>query len=170
MTRHVRPLPQPQKVSDPAQLRFRFETFSAIHRELLPLFKRHWQEIAIDHEHVPLDPDWDCYFALEAQGKLLFLTARSGRELVGYVSNIVDRHLHYAGTRFAHTEMFWLDPAFRKGWQPVKMLLTNIKGLEDRGVEIGTINFKLHFKNARVGKVLARLGYVPTDIVMRRVF
>jgi GNAT superfamily N-acetyltransferase len=166
---HVRPSPARPRVSDPAKLEFRWERFHKIAHELPPLFKRHWEEIALDREFVPLDPDWDSYYANDLRGVLHVLTVRAGDTLAGYVFNLVGGHLHYVGTRFAHTEMFWLDPAYRKGWAPVRMLQENIEGLRAREVEISTISFKLGFKNARVGKLLFRLGYEATDIVMRKV-
>jgi len=173
------------------ELTFQWEQFADISRELPPLFHRHWRALALDQDFVPLDPDWDSYFQLALRGVLHVLTARAvvpagmadtcgsvvpathrataRPPLVGYVFNLIGGHQHYASTRFAHTEMFWLDPAYRKGWQPVRMLLENIAGLKARGVEVAVVNIKLHFKDARVGRLLARLGYTATDIVMRKV-
>lgn len=149
---------------------FQWERFSKIHRELLPLFQRHYDEIALDRDIIPLDPDWNYYAAVEQNGLLHILTARaaSNRKLAGYVFNIVGTHNHYKSTLFCNTEMFYLHPHFRKGWQPVKMFLENLRGLETFGVEIAVISFKLNFENARVGKLLGRLGYESTDIVMRK--
>lgn len=189
MTQHVHPSPPLPKVSGRAQLDhfpadrnstlrkaspshelvFRWEAFHTISGELLPLFRRHYQEIALDKDVVALDPDWDTYHALDLTGRLHILTARHRGKLVGYVFNLISGHLHYVSTRVAHTEMFWLDPAFRKGWLPVKMFQENLAGLKEREVVISSINFKLHFKDARVGKLLARIGYLPTDIVLRKV-
>lgn len=140
---------------------------------MLPLWKKHYDEIALDKHICPLDPDWEFYFAIDNPGlklELVVLTARSqSGKLAGYIFNLVGNHNHYASTRFATSEMFWLHPYFRKGWQPVRMFLENLKALKERRAEIATINFKLHFMDARVGKLLARLGYEPTDIVMRKV-
>jgi hypothetical protein len=152
------------------KLKFKWERFGAIHEELVPLFKRHYDEVALDKDIVPLDPDWNYYFGIDKLGLLQILTARSvlnGR-LAGYIFNVIGTHNHYKSTRFCNTEMFWLHPTFRKGWQPVRMFKENLKGLEVFGVEIATISFKLNFENGRVGRFLARLGYEPTDIVMRR--
>jgi hypothetical protein len=169
MTRPVQPLPLHQSRLDRERLDFKWERFSRIHRELLPIFKRHWREIAIDQETVPLDPDWDYYFAVDERQLLHILTARaSNGKLAGYIFNVVGSHNHYKSTRFANTEMFYLHPYFRKGWQPVRMFKENLAGLKVLGVEIAVINFKLHFQNGRVGKFLARLGYEPTDITMRK--
>lgn len=169
MTRPVEVSPQRQRRSDLDRLSFQWERFSRIHRELLPLFKKHWREVAFDQESVPLDPDWDYYFAVDERQLLHILTARAPNgKLAGYIFNVVGSHNHYKSTRFANTEMFWLHPYFRKGWQPVKMFKENFAGLKVLGVEIAVINFKLRFQNGRVGKLLARLGYEATDITMRK--
>lgn len=174
MTQLVLPLPLPPEPSDPEPpkpaLTFQWERLPSIARELQPLFERHWSEIALDRELVPLEPNWDDYFELDRRGVLHVLTARNHRgALVGYCFNLVGPHLHYVSTRFAHTEMFWLAKRYRKGWRPVRMMATNLAGLKELGAKVATINFKLGFKSGRVGKLLSRLGYRPADIVMRKV-
>jgi len=169
VTRPVQTSPQRQRLSDRVQLDFQWERFRHIHRELLPLFKKHWKEIALDQDAVALDPDWDYYFAVDERQLLHILTARaSNGKLAGYIFNIVGSHNHYKSTRFANTEMFYLHPHFRKGWQPVRMFLENFAGLKVLGVEVAMISFKLHFQQGRVGKLLARLGYEVTEITMRK--
>lgn len=169
MTRPARQLPRPPGVSDRERLSFQWERFERINHELLPLFKKHYAEIAVDKDICPLDPDWDYYLGIDRMGLLRLLTARaSNGKLAGYIFNIVGSHNHYRSTRFAVTEMFYLHPHFRKGWQPVKMFMENLRGLQTTGADIATINFKVHFQDARVGKLLARLGYEVCDIVMRR--
>ena len=170
MTRPAARQPPHQKVSDRERLEFKWERFSKVAPELLPLFKKHYAEIAVDRDICPLDPDWGYYHGIDQAGLLRLLTARSAsnRKLAGYIFNIVGYHNHYKSTRFAVTEMFYLHPHFRKGWQPVKMFMENLRGLEASGADIATINFKLHFQDARVGKLLARLGYEACDLVMRR--
>lgn len=180
--RHVPPPPELPGRSDLGQrsVTFQWERFSAIAAELPPLFERHWREIACDRDTIQLAPDWDAYYAMELHGVLHVLTARALPEntarrdplkpgrLVGYIFNLVGGHQHYVSTRCAHTDMFWLAPRFRKGWQPVRFFLENLRGLKDREVVFTTVNFKLDFKGGRVGKLLARLGYGPTDIIMRK--
>ena len=170
MTRPARAPPQLLKVSDRERLEFRWERFAKVSHELLPLFKKHYAEIAVDRDICPLDPDWNYYLGIDNMGLLRLLTARSAAngKLAGYIFNIVGNHNHYKSTRFAVTEMFYLHPHFRKGWQPVKMFIENLRGLEASGADIATINFKIHFQDARVGKLLARLGYEACDIVMRK--
>jgi hypothetical protein len=164
-----RPAPRRSAPAPSAKLVFGWEPFPKLVPELKKLWPMHWREIALDQDTVPLDPDWECYFALDEIGILAICTARYNGHLAGYIFNHVGPHNHYCSTKFAHAEMFFLHPRFRKGWQPVKMFLENIRGLQAREVKIHTINFKLTYKDGRVGKLFQRLGYVPTDIVMRKV-
>lgn len=170
MAQPVVKLPKPLPLSGHARLNFAFERFGNIDKELPPLFRRHWEEIAHDRETIPLDPDWASYYDLDARGRLHILAARNAfGQLVGYVFNLVGGHLHYVSTTYAHTEMFWLAPMYRQGWEPVRMFLVNMAGLKERGAVVSTIGFKLEFQQGRVGKLLARLGYRPVDIVCKKV-
>lgn len=168
---HVHPRHLRQRPSGlaPPKLVFAWEPFPKLVPELKKLWPLHWREIALDQDFIPLDPDWDAYYGLHEVGILHILAARYNGHLAGYVFNVVGTHNHYVSTRFAHTEMFWLHPRFRKGWQPVRMLLENLRGLKEQGAVIATINFKLTYKDGRVGKLLQRIGYQPTDIMMRKV-
>lgn len=169
LTRREAALPKARKTGEPPSLSFAWERFSDIAGELAPLWKLHWSEIALDRDIVPLDPNWDFYEFLDRGGALAILTARSRKgKLAGYIFNRLGPHDHYVSTIFAHTEMFWLHPFFRKGWQPVKMFQANLRGLKERSVVVASISFKLHFKDGRVGQLLARLGYEPADIVLRK--
>lgn len=167
---HVRQQQLRQKPSVRAspRLTFQWEPFFKLVPELKTLWRLHYLEIALDQDVCPLDPDWDCYYAMADAGILHILTARYNGHLAGYCFNRIGSHDHYHSTRFAHTEMFYLHPRFRKGWQPVKMFAENLRGLGERGAEISTINFKLTFAQGRVGKIFKRLGYEPTDLVMRK--
>lgn len=148
-------------------LDYRWERFGTFAKELPPLFKRHWQEIALNQDNIPLDPDWERYFAFDLSGVLHCLTVRSNGVLVGYVFVFVFPHLHYASTAWAQGDIFWLDPAYRRGLAGYRMLRLVEQGLKEVGVKVIHLNTKLHFEASRgtIGKLLARLGYKPTDVV-----
>lgn len=169
MTQHVRAPRQPQRLSGDDAPRFRWEKFAAIAREIIPLWHRHWAEIALDKERISLDPDFEQYYRLDTEGILRVLTVRVGGELVGYSFSLIGPHLHYRSTRTAHTEMFWLAPEYRSGWTGVRLLRLTRKGLKQLGVKLHTINIKLSFAGGRVAKLLGRLGYKPADLTMRQV-
>lgn len=153
--RHPRP-------SDQGQPRFAWERFSAIAKELPPLFEQHWREIAVNQENVPLCPHWDRYFDLDLAGVLRVLTVRSGDALVGYHFVFVFPHLHYFSTMWGESDLFWLAPAFRSGWTGYKLLRIVRDTLKENGVKVHRINSKVHFD---LGPILERLGYKPSDVM-----
>jgi hypothetical protein len=77
------------------------------------LVERHWAEVAIHKDEVPLSCDWDRYFTLEEQGIFKVMTAMRGARLVGYSSYIIMPHLHYSTTIHAHNDAIFIDPAAR---------------------------------------------------------
>lgn len=156
---------RPPRASAPARPEFAWERFSAIAHELPSLFRQHWREIALNQDAVELDPDWDKYLGLEALGILHVLTVRVSGALVGYVFVAVGPHLHYASTKWAVVDMFWLNPVYRFGWTGVRMLIENERHLREIGVKIVHIALKLHFKGGRVAKLFKRLGYAPIEEV-----
>lgn len=172
MNQHVQRLrPLPAR-SAPATLEYRWERFGAITRELAPLFKRHWQEIGVDREAVPLDPDWQQYLDYDLLGIARVLTVRSRGTLVGYAVVFVRHHLHYASTPWAQYDLYWLDPVYRQGWSGVKLFLEVERALRDWGVKVVTLGMKIHFdeeSEGRMARLLKRLGYTPRDVVYTKV-
>jgi hypothetical protein len=158
---------------DPAKsstgLTFQWERFPAISRELLPLLKPHWREVGVNKHVVPLDIDWDMFFDYDLRGVLHVLTARRQKKLVGYIFNLVGPHMHHTSTKWAATNMYWLEPASREGWAPVKFFIENMRGLKEREAVIHNIAISLHFQSGRVGKIFQRLGYKPTEIMLQKV-
>lgn len=156
----------PVPVAPEPVLKFQWERFAAIARELPPLFLRHWEEIALNRDSVPLDPNWPEYYRLDIAGVLRCLTVRTeSGTLAGYHFVLIFPHLHYASTLWAQSDMFWLDPAYRAGWWGVKLLSVVRDQLRAAGVKVHFVNIKLHFEADRgtLAKVLRRLGYRHTE-------
>jgi GNAT superfamily N-acetyltransferase len=152
------------------KLEFRWVSFGQLAREFLPLFKQHWREIALNQDDVPLDPDWDRYFQYDLAGILQVLTVWDGEVLVGYIFMLVYHHLHYASTKWATSDMFWLHPAYRTGWTGSRMFRQMELRMRLLKVTIVMVNYKLHFENERGG--LARffewLGYKHVENVVAK--
>lgn len=142
------------------------EPFAAIARDLPPLFERHWQELGTRKDEIPLDPDWDRYFALAQVGTLRVRTARVDGVLAGYIFNMIGPHLHYRSTLHAEIEMFWLDTAYRgigvvgmNHWFVMDWFGDNDEDLRKLGVKRISVAVKNGYKDGRVGLVFKRLGY-----------
>jgi hypothetical protein len=161
--------PDTTSASARPDLSIQVEKFYEIARELPPLFERHYREIALDQDSIPLDPDWDRYFMLALNGMLHVCTARSGSVLVGYIFNLVGPHLHYRSTLHAEIEMFWLDPAYRGGSFVLKWFRQNEATLKELGVKKVGVATKNGYKDGRVGLIFKRLGYRPVETTWAKV-
>ncbi len=174
MTQHVRELPQPRSLSVPARPRliFQWEKFSHLAKSIGPLFIRHWRELALNQDAIPLDPDYDRYLACELAGILHVLCARNPHNghLAGYIFAMIGPHLHYVTTSWCLVDMYWLEPEYRTGWNGVRMFKAFEKGVQERGAKVIMLTEKLHFgeshkhgKNA--GAIFRFLGYDPIEQV-----
>ena len=149
---------------------FQWEQFADIVRELPPLFARHHQEVS-EPPLLPLDIDWDRYFDMALVGILRCLTVRSAGALVGYCFVIVHPHLHYASTLFAQTDIYWLDPVFRRGSTGIRMFREVETYLRAGGCKVVYVNVKLHFLKERgtLDKLFRRLGFAPVETLYSKV-
>ena len=60
------------------------ESFMENRAELELLFPKHWEELALNKDKVPLSPDWNRYKSVEDVGMLSFVALRQDGKLVGY--------------------------------------------------------------------------------------
>src|SRR5271154_1078017 len=93
----------------------RVEFSQELGEEAMPLVRAHWKEIAKYQAEIPLAPDWGFYERIQAQGKLLCVTARIGGELIGYSLFSILRHPHYVSTLFACNDSIFVRGDMRKG-------------------------------------------------------
>jgi GNAT superfamily N-acetyltransferase len=148
-------------------LTLQWERVTGLAKEISPLFREHWDEIALFKDSVALEPNWDLYFQYDILGLLHVLTVRADGVLVGYAFLIISPHLHYASTRYAHFDMFWLRPAFRKGLLGYRLLKESVVKAKELKADVMYAAVKRHFKEDRgtVGKLLERLGFEAQETV-----
>lgn len=125
-------------------------------KDARPLLEKHWQEIAVNKEHIKLNPDWEAYADLEASGNLKIFTARDGSALIGYFVVFVRNHIHYKDHLFAHNDILFLSEPYRKGFTGIKLIKFAEECLKADGVSVLTINTKTH---KPFDGVLQRLGF-----------
>ncbi len=156
----------PKAVAVRPDLSFQVELFSAIVDELPPLFARHWKELG--EQDIPLDPDWNRMFVMEAQGQLKIVTARAGDVLVGYIFNFLGRHPHSRSSLYSTIDNMWLDPAYRGGLAVLRWLRMNDAVLDELGVKKRYIGIANDYMAGRVGNLFRRLGYKPVETTWSR--
>ena len=71
------------------------ESFPELLEELKPLLPLHWEELALNKDKVPLDPQYDVYLQKDVNGQVLSIAARENGELIGYFIGFVAPGLHY---------------------------------------------------------------------------
>lgn len=145
-----------------ADVSFQQEFLCQAREECIPLIESHWEEVAVNKDHIKLNPDWEAYEKLEELGVLTIFTARHFGKLVGYFVVIVQSNIHYKDHVFASNDIIYLHPDYRKGLTGVKLIKFAEKCLIQDGVSVMVINTKV--KNP-FDPVLERLGFNLTERV-----
>ena len=146
-------------------IEFAEETYGQVIDEIRPLFDGHWQEIALDKEHIKLDPDYEAYQLMARMNMLHITTVRDQGRLVGYCVCVIRPHLHYRQSLTAINDIFYIHPDYRQGMTGVKMFKAVEKFLNKRGVQRVVMNTKLH---QDVGLIFERLGYRETERIFTK--
>jgi hypothetical protein len=81
--------------------------------ELKPLFEPHWQELALNKDRVPLDPQYETYLTREALGEVLCVTVREHGRVIAYFVGFVAPGLHYRTCLTLTQDILWVHPNFR---------------------------------------------------------
>lgn len=132
------------------------ERWRDIKVEMMPLLVRHWYEVALNHEDVPLDIDEGKYDEMDAKWMLQIVTVRRDRVLIGYHVAIIMSHLHYKSTLHGITDVYFIAPEYRHGITAMRMFQVVETKLAACGVKKMVTGVKLHLDQ---GPLFERLGY-----------
>lgn len=138
------------------------EPWHSFKAESLCLWKSHWEEVAINQAEIKLAVDYAQYDALDSCGALHVLVARSAGKIVGYWLGIIRPHLHYKDSLTAFTDVYYIDPAHRRGRVGIQLFKEAEKSLKARGCQKVFTATKKHLD---MGAIFRRLGYVETETV-----
>jgi len=138
------------------------EPFAPFLEEVKPLLPHHWEELALNKEHVPLSPQYDEYLARDAKGMVMVVTLRDAGELVGYFVGFVAPGLHYSTCLTLHLDIFWVRPDKRDGTAGLKLFKAVEAEAKRRGVRRMFVGSKVH-KDA--SRLFEALGYKPVETV-----
>jgi len=139
---------------------FHIEKWRPLYAELSVLLPKHWEEIAITRDKVPLDVDVDKYAELCDQGILHIVTARDDGKLIGYHVAMICGHLHYKSTLHGITDVYYLLPEYRGKMVGVRLFKEVEDDMRRRGVKKLYTGTKLHHD---MGRMFERLGYKETE-------
>ena len=120
------------------------ESLSECLEELKPLFPKHWEELAVFKDRMPLAPNYDLYWQREAMGQLATAILRKDGQVIGYWPVFVAPGLHYSTTLTGQSDIIWIHPDHR-GDGCGKLLYDTIrKELMRRGVKVWGAGSKNH--------------------------
>ena len=83
------------KDMNPSDIVYGRETYASLVEEIKPLLHRHWEELALNREEIPLDPEYEFYEAADKLGLIRLYAVRKAWTLIGYAIFMVrNRHHH----------------------------------------------------------------------------
>lgn len=140
---------------------FQVEPWSEFYLDAAPLFEKHWQDVAIDQDHIKLNVNVEKYAELDASGLLHIVSVRSDGRLVGYyMAFILPQHMHYVDAGpMAFTDVYYLLPEER-GSAGAKLMMVAEQTLRARGVVKAYLSCKVHQDHT---ELFEALGWTLTD-------
>ncbi len=144
---------------------YQVERFPDFIGEAIPLLERHWNEVARNRDAVPLRIDHVRYAKLDERDALLICTARDGAKLVGYAVYFLMPfgNLHYVGTPWAESDVFWLDPNLRLGRVALRLFEFTEQMLRERGIVV--MHTRAKNDHPAAGALLQHIGHAPIETV-----
>jgi GNAT superfamily N-acetyltransferase len=136
------------------------ESLGAVLEELKPLFPTHFEELALNKEHAPLDPQYGIYLERDRRGEVLFVTLRELGKLAGYFVGFVAPGLHYQTTLTLTMDIFYVWPTFRGAGGGFVLFEAVKQEAKRRGVKRIFAGSKLH-KDA--SWLFEKLGYTEVE-------
>lgn len=137
------------------------EPFPAFLEEAKPLFPRHWEELALNKDRVPLDPQYGEYLRRDAQGGVLLMVLREEGRLVGYFVGFVAPGLHYQSCLTLTMDIFWVAPEHRGKMGGFKLFRAVEAEAKRRGVQRMFVGSKCH---QEASWLFERLGYERVEV------
>jgi L-amino acid N-acyltransferase YncA len=128
--------------------------------DLKVLFPAHYEELALDKDKVPLDPDYGIYKNLALQNMILCVTLRENGKIIGYFVGFIKPHLHYRTCLTLTMDIFYVRQDKRAGFNGVKLF----RAVEAEARRIGVQRWFMGSKNHKASVALfKRIGAIPVE-------
>lgn len=138
------------------------EEFAPFLEEVKPLLEKHYEELALNRDQVPLSPQYDEYLSRDAKGMVMTVTVRDEGELVGYFVGFIAPGLHYSTCLTLHLDIFWIKPEHRGKMGGFKLFKAVEKEAKRRGVQRMFVGSKCH---SDASWLFEKLGYDRVETV-----
>lgn len=128
------------------------------------ILEEHYEDLALNQDKVPLDPQLNVYREREECGELLVMSMREkgNDELAGYFIGFIAPGLHYQTCLTCTMDIFYVRPKFRDNLLAGRRLFKAVeRELKTRGVDRWFVGTKL---NKDVGRLFDSLKFVPVEM------
>lgn len=150
------------------ELKFQTERWPEFWPDAQSLFRRHWEEIALDKDRIAYSLDEPKYRAMDEAGILHVLAARTEGRLIGYYLAFLLPHPHYSQAGLmGFTDIYFLAPEFRRGTHGARLFLEAERTLRARGATKIYTSCKVAHD---ISPLLAALGWRFSDKMFTKVF
>jgi GNAT superfamily N-acetyltransferase len=137
------------------------ESLTEVLEELKPLLPLHYEELALNKDSIPLDPQYDVYSRERLQGEVIFVTVRDEGALIGYFVGFIAPGLHYQTCLTCTMDIFYIVQDRRGRGGGVLLFKAVEKELKRRGVDRWFVGSKCRH-DASI--LFERLGFERVEI------
>lgn len=130
--------------------------------ELLALWPRHWEELALFKDRMPLRPQISEYITRNQSGVLFLATVRWNGVMVGYFICQTAYGFHYGETLTGTTDIYYIVPESRERGLFLPLYRCVERELKRRGVQVFYCGFKLG-NPLKMDQMLPKLGFILAD-------
>ena len=123
---------------------FQVEPWADVEDSIRALTSIHWQEIAIDKEHIPLNINWELYRIRAADGSLHVTTVRCHNAVVGYYVSFIGPHPHYGPEPWGFLDAFYIVKGHRNANAGLRLFETMEDDMKRLGVKALISSTKKH--------------------------
>jgi GNAT superfamily N-acetyltransferase len=136
------------------------ESWNPFIEEVQPLLPKHWEELALNRDKVPLDPQYHVYDQRDQAGQVMVVTLREAGVIKGYFIGFVAPGLHYQSCLTLTMDIFWTHPDIRGGTAGLRLFKAVEREAKRRGVQRIFHGSKLHKDS---GRLFEAMGYAPVE-------
>lgn len=147
------------------QLTYKLENWFDVKEDMKWLFPFHWKEVALYQNDINLDMWFEKYDQAAINNEFYVITVRDDDKIVGYYWFMVRPHLHYKKSLTAYTDMFYLYPLYRKGFNGIKLF----KKFEEEAKKLGAERLITSCKlSLDLTKIFEKMKWDKTEVVFQK--
>ena len=129
-------------------MQYAVESYLEIIDEVKETVAEHYEETELYSKEIPLDPNYEMYQLLNAQGVAQYFTARLDGALKGYLLVFIEHKPHCQTALYSVADMIYVAPGFRRSGVAENLMEVWEAEMRKQGVSVLAISFK-HEMNPR---------------------